>query len=269
MSPNPAITSSSPVAIVTGGASGIGAACARALAENGKFVVVADRNASDGTALASAIGGAFHQLDVTSEEQWIALVDDVVAEQGSLDVLVNAAGIVGDVRHGTLDAMTLDDWRNVMSVNLDGTFLGCREAMRPMKIQGHGSIINLASLGAYYPTQQNAAYGASKGGVTSLTKTVALFGSQDGARVRCNSVHPGQIATPMLSDIKSQKLERSAAREDGTEDPAVTNDSMNRLPLGVGEAQDVADLIAFLASDASRYITGSEYIIDGGWHLLR
>lgn len=257
------------VALVTGGASGIGAAAAQALADDGMTVIVADRNSADGQALAASISGVYYQLDVTSEEDWRSVVDTVVAEHGSLDVLVNAAGVVGDIRNGTLDKMTLQDWKSVMAVNLDGSFLGCREAMRPMKVQGYGSIINLASVGAYYPTEQNAAYGASKGGVTSLTKTVALFGSRNGARVRCNSVHPGQIATPMLAHVKQQTQERLPKQTDGTHGSAETNYSMNRLPLGIGAVDDVARLISFLASDASQYITGSEYIIDGGWHLLR
>lgn len=110
-------------------------------------------------------------------------------------MLVNAAGIVGDVVHGTLEHTTLAEWRRVMAVNLDGTFLGCREAVSAMRRQGRGAIVNVASVGAYYPTTQSIAYGASKGAVTQLTKSVAMFGAQGGHRIRCNSVHPGRTAT--------------------------------------------------------------------------
>ncbi len=133
-----------------------------------------------------------------------------------------------------------------------------------MKRAGSGAIINVASIGAYYPTVQSVAYGASKGAVTQLTKSVALCGSEGGARVRCNSVHPGMIATRMLDDITSQLQQRSDASSD------FARQSAARLPLGApGQPEDVARLICFLASADAGYITGSEFSVDGGWRLLR
>jgi 3(or 17)beta-hydroxysteroid dehydrogenase len=168
------------------------------------------------------------------------------------------------VVNGTLANTTLADFRRVMAVNLDGTFLGCREGIEAMRRSGKGAIINLASVGAYYPTLQSVAYGASKGAVTQLTKTVALAGSENGHQIRCNSVHPGKIATPMLETIFDQYKQRQAA---GGVDPRTAG---RRIPLAEeGKPEDVANLIAFLASDQAGYITGGEFTVDGGWRLLR
>jgi 3(or 17)beta-hydroxysteroid dehydrogenase len=196
------------IALVTGAAQGIGAATARALAAAGAKVIVADLPSPQGEQVADEIGGEFVALDVASEPTWAGAVAGILARHGRLDVLVNSAGIVGDVVNGSLERMRLADWRRVMAVNLDGTFLGCRQALAAMKPAGRGAIVNVASVGAYYPTLQNAAYGASKGGVTALTKTVAYEGSQDSLRIRCNSVHPGQIRTPMLESIHAQIVQR-------------------------------------------------------------
>lgn len=254
----------SKVALVTGGASGIGAATASLLAERGATVMVADLVKPAVTAASPAPAMAFVKLDVTSETDWAAAIDGIREHHGRLDILVNAAGIVGDVLAGTLAQTTLADWRKVMAVNLDGTFLGCREAMPLMKKGSEGSIINVASVGAYYPTLQNPAYGASKAGVTQLTKTVAMYGSLEGGRVRCNSVHPGRTATPMLESIASQLAQRT---HNGRATPP---SSASRIPLGPsGTPQDAAALIAFLASAEAGYITGAEFVVDGGWRLLR
>lgn len=252
------------VALVTGGASGIGAATARLLAQQGARVFVADLGNGRGETVAAEIGGQFVALNVTGEADWSAAMRSILDREGRLDILVNAAGIVGDVVNGTIANTSLEDWRRVLSVNVDGTFLGCKAALAAMQPRGTGAIVNLASVGAYYPTTQSAAYGASKGAVMQLTKTVALTGAENGGRVRCNSVHPGKIATPMLTSIFDQYKQREAA---GGTDPRPKE---RRIPLGEeGTPDDVANLIAFLASDEARYITGGEFTVDGGWRLLR
>jgi 3(or 17)beta-hydroxysteroid dehydrogenase len=252
------------VALVTGGAGGIGAATARLLVERGATVIVSDLMEPKNIAAENA-QLAFLPLDVTSEQSWASVVAHIVERYGKLDVLVNAAGIVGDVVSGTLELTTLAEWRKVMAVNLDGTFLGCREAMIAMTRQGKGAIVNVSSVGSYYPTTQSVAYGASKGGVTQLTKSVALFGSQDGKRIRCNSVHPGRTDTAMLDSIVAQRAQRA-----GDTGSSQAQASAQRIPLGAaGTPQDVANLIAFLASDEASYITGGEFVVDGGWKLLR
>lgn len=249
------------IALITGGAGGIGAATAQLLAERGATVVVADLHAP----ATLPVGAQFVALDVTSEESWAAAMAQIDRDWGRLDVLVNAAGIVGNVVSGTLQHTTLQEWRKVMAVNLDGTFLGCREAMVLMERQGVGAIVNVSSVGSYYPTTQSVAYGASKGGVTQLTKSVALFGSQGGSRIRCNSVHPGRTDTAMLDAIVQQRAQRS-----GDTGSQLAQASAQRIPLGpAGTPQDVAHMIAFLASDEAAYITGAEFLVDGGWKLLR
>ena len=252
------------VALVTGAASGIGAACAQLLAQRGAVVVLSDLPSCHSAISTSSTETTFMPLDVTDEVQWSDVLKAVLGRWQRLDVLVNAAGIVGDVRCGTLEATTLQEWRRVLAVNLDGTFLGCKAAVGAMRPTGRGSIVNLSSIGAYYPTSQSIAYGASKGAVTQLTKSVALFASAYGP-IRCNSVHPGRIATPMLEAIAVGRKQRQA--ENGVESSSVSAD---RIPLGPhGDARDVAHLVAFLASDEAAYITGSEFSVDGGWHLLR
>lgn len=253
------------VALVTGGARGIGAATARVLQGEGATVAVADLPGVGGDDLAGELNGVFLPLDVTSESDWKSAVQSLAAAHGRIDVLVNAAGIEGNVVAGDLERTTLEEWRRVLAVNLDGTFLGCREIMGVMKRAGCGAIVNVSSVGAYYPTVQGVAYGASKGAVTQLTKSVALTGSQDGRRVRCNSVHPGMIATRMLDSIAAQLEQRETPANRG-----YAQSALDRMPLGApGQPEDVARLIAFLASNEAAYITGSEFTVDGGWRLLR
>jgi len=247
------------VALVTGAANGIGAATARLLKQRGATVV-----STDVTMPSEAhTSDEFLALDVTDEDGWKAIVDATCSRYAGLHILVNAAGIVGNVVDGNLERTSLQEWRRVMGVNLDGTFLGCREAMRVMKRQRAGAIVNVASLAAYYPTLYSVAYGASKGAVTQLTKSVALSGTEDGARVRCNSVHPGVISTQLFDSIGQQMRERNP----GANTPS---SYASRVPLGeIGSVTDAAALIAFLASNDASYITGSEFTIDGGSHLLR
>lgn len=253
------------VVIITGGVGGIGAATARMLSSEQAIVVVADVEGSRGEGVAKLMGATFQPMDVTSEADWKRVVRTTVERYGKIDVLINAAGIEGDVVNGTLESTTLSEWHRVLAVNLDGTFLGCREVAPVMKSTGYGAIVNLSSVGAYYPTIQSVSYGASKGAVTQLTKSVALHCSGQGKRIRCNSVHPGMIATGMLDRITSQLRARAV----GTDAEAAAR-SVERMPMGgAGTPEDVARLIAFLASDEAAYITGAEFSVDGGWQLLR
>lgn len=255
--------SHSPVAVITGGSRGIGAATAQLLAERGFRVVSTD--VSPPTDAASGSNIEHLALDVTDPAAWTALVDTVMDRHGRVDVLVNAAGIQGDLTRSTLENATLDQWRAVLSVNLDGTFLGCQAVMPVMKAGGGGSIVNVSSLGAYYPTTYNVAYGASKGAVRQLTKTVAEVGSRGPAKVRCNSVHPGIIHTEMIDEIRAGLTGQRAS------DPTAPATSHgDRIPLErPGTPQEAAAVIAFLASTDSSYVTGSEFVVDGGSHLNR
>lgn len=250
------------VALVTGAASGLGEAIARRLASEGALVFCGDLSGPKCGSVAQSIGGHALDLDVTSEAAWHEAMFQIAAQSNGPDILVNAAGIEGDVETGTLKRTTLAAWRQVMSVNLDGVFLGCQSVMPSMKHKGRGTIVNISSVASYYPTQQNVAYGASKGAVTQLTKTVAYEGSP---QVRCNSVHPGMIQTPMLDNIFTQLARREDARANDQ-----MKDAAARMPLArFGLPDEVAALTAFLASDEAAYMTGGEYVADGGWRLLR
>jgi len=253
------------VAVITGGAGGIGGATASLLRSQGAEVIICDLPAGDGEKIAGDLGSTFHPLDVSREDQWARCIQAIGQAFGRIDVLVNGAGIEGDLNDGSPDGMSFAQWRKVMSVNLDGTFLGCREILPVMRRRKQGSIVNLSSIASYYPTVQNAAYGASKAGVTQLTKSVAAQGALDGNRIRCNSIHPGLIETKMLDRIFD------TLKQLGEGEPrARAAEFKSRIPLGgSGQPEDVANLVLFLASDESSYITGAEFLVDGGWRLLR
>ena len=242
------------IALVTGGASGIGLAAADLLVEEGAKVVLTDLDESRaGEAMrALAHRASFHKLDVTRENEWISVTDAVVTEFGRFDILVNSAGVslLKDI-----EATTLDEWRGLMTVNLDGTFLGCKHAVRVMKEKGGGSIVNMSSVAGLVGAGNLAAYSASKGGVRLLTKSVALHCARRGYDIRCNSVHPSFVETPMLKSMLAaardpQKLEGNYARA---------------APLGrLARPIEVARAILFLASDESAFTTGAELVVDGG-----
>jgi 3(or 17)beta-hydroxysteroid dehydrogenase len=242
------------VALVTGAASGIGFATAGLLADEGAKVVPTDLDESRASAVMAALGqhARFHELDVTREADWIAVTDAVVSEFGRLDILVNCAGVslLKDI-----EATTLDEWRSLMAVNLDGTFLGCKHAMRVMKDCGGGSIVNMSSVAGLVGAANLAAYSASKGGVRLLTKSVALHCARKGYNIRCNSVHPSFVETPMPQSMlvaarDPRKLEANYAKA---------------APLGrLAKPIEVARTILFLASDEASFTTGAEVVVDGG-----
>ncbi len=246
---------------------GIGAACARTLASHGARVVVADVAEREARAVAEAItreGGVAEGmlLDVTREADWRRVIDATVARHGGLDVLVNNAGIAVVA---TLLETSLEDWRRVHAVNLDGVFLGTRhavDAMRPGGSGGRGgSIINLSSVGGIIGAEGLSAYCSTKGGVRLFTKSVAIEVGKAGYGIRVNSVHPGNTDTPMFRKELRDMLESGMA---GSEAEALQYYmNMQALPE-IGQPEDVAAMVLFLASDAARFVTGAEFVVDGG-----
>ena len=242
------------IVLVSGGASGIGAETARQVVREGGRAVLADRDEDKGRALAAELGSAssFIPLDVTQEAAWQQAVAATVSAFGGLHGLVNAAGV--GVRNSIEDC-TLDEYRRVNDINALGTFLGCKAAIPAMKAAGGGSIVNISSVLGLRGASYAMAYCASKGAVRSLTKSVALHCAQMKYGIRCNSVHPGYIDTPMV-----------APRLEGTVGNMSGRQWLEELhPLGrLGRAEEVAAMILFLLSDESTFSTGSEFVCDGG-----
>ena len=242
------------VALVTGGASGIGFATAKLLVDEGAKVVVADLPGAEPERAAAALPGDVHfaALDVTREDDWIAATDKIMRDFGRLDILVNNAGIVV---MKDIEATTLEEWRRVMEVNLDGAFLGCKHAVRAMKDGDGGSIINLSSIAGIVGHGSFAAYCASKGGVRLLTKSVALHCARKGYNIRCNSVHPAFVETPMLEAIYATARDPEKLRAGWA----------TAAPLGrLAQPIEIAQTILFLASADSAFTTGAEMVVDGG-----
>jgi len=249
------------VVIVTGGAVGIGAATSRILAREGARVVIADIDTMSGEELSRQIRNHGHHAifirhDVALEESWQLTISRAVAEYGGLDVLVNNAAI--GFPNGSVEEQTLEQWRSVMSVNLDGVFLGTKVAIAAMRKTGRGgSIINISSILGIVGSPATAAYVASKGGVRLLSKSAALHCAKSGYAIRVNSIHPGWIETPLMD---------KSVRARGGDPQAQRATIVAQTPLGrFGEPEDIAYGVLYLASDESRFVTGTELVIDGGY----
>lgn len=240
------------VAIVTGGASGMGRADAELLAAEGAKVVVADLNESDGQAVATGIGDSalFMKLDVSDEDNWRNVVAATVEKFGGLDILVNNAGIIA---LGSVVDTTLESWRMVNAVNSDGVFLGCKHAIPAMAASGGGAIVNMSSVAAIHGQSFVAAYTASKGAVRALTKSVAMYCKEQKNGIRCNSIHPDGVATPMVVKVATGKDEATQEQIDKLKEVA-----------NMCEPRDIANLVLYLVSDESRFVTGAEMLIDNG-----
>lgn len=243
------------VALVTGGASGIGRATAHALAAQGSCVIVADINEAGGWETADAIGSAasFVHLDVSDETAWCRALDYVVSTEQHLDILANVAGIgLG----GDFEDLTLSDWNRLIAVNATGPFLGCKHAIRAMSGSGRpGAIVNVGSIAATHAAPDLAGYCASKGAMRMLSKSVALYCAHKGYPIRCNAIHPTYVDSEMLDPIAAHYGSRDAMVQ-----------AMSRLvPAGrLAKPADIAAAVVFLASDAAAMITGTELFVDGG-----
>lgn len=241
------------VAIISGAASGMGAATARRFAREGAAVVVADMLEDDGRAIADGITAAggkalFMALNVTDEAGWKKVVEETVKAFGKLDILVNNAGISGSATNDMLDSAL---WHRVMEVNSTGVFLGTAASIPAMQKNGGGSIVNFSSIsGVVGQTMVHMAYNASKGAVRTMTKATAVQYGKD--NIRCNSVHPG-LMPPMRTS-------------GATADPATRAKMLKSVPMGrTGEVDEVANAVLFLASDEASYVTGTELYVDGGY----
>jgi len=242
----------SKTALVTGGASGMGAATARLLAQEGAQVFIVDRNADLAQQTAAAIGAMALVGDVSDSAFCDGAVREVVNQQGRLDICVNAAGII--VRASGLDTSD-EDWQRTLNVNVSGVFYMCRAAIRQMKVQGKGAVVNFGSIWGELSGKGALAYAMSKGAVHQITRTFAIEHARDGVRV--NAVCPGEVNTPML---------RAAGRAAPLTDEQLREMGERVVPMGrLAEPEEIAQMVLFLASDAASYIIGGMHYVDGGF----
>lgn len=237
-------------AVVTGGASGIGEATARLFIQEGAKVVIADLNEEKGRKLAGELGEAaiYMNVNVTKEDHITAMFAEAEAKFGQVDILINNAGIGSQ---GVSDELSYEDWHQIISINLDGVFLAAKHAIKAMKKNGGGSIVNMASILGHVGQAQTAAYTASKGGVVNLTRALAVEYASENIRV--NAIGPGYIDTPLLDQL----------------DEDMKNHLISLHPLGrLGTSEEVANATLFLASDEASFVTGANLMVDGGYTAI-
>lgn len=243
------------VAIVTGGASGVGKDDAILLVKEGAKVVLTDLEENDGNTVAAQIGenALFMKHDISSEDGWKEVIARTEEKFGGVDILVNNAAIL---IAGTIEDTTLENWQKIQRVNSDGYFLGCKYGYAAMKKRGGGSIVNMSSMAGIGGVSSFCAYSASKGAVAAMTRSIAAYSRFHHIPIRCNSIHPDGIKTPMVFNLPRDLQKPPTVREG--------NDA-KRLMARFCEPTDIANLVLFLASDESRFINGSEYRIDNGY----
>ncbi|MCC5870677.1 MAG: glucose 1-dehydrogenase [Gammaproteobacteria bacterium] len=241
--------------LVTGAASGIGYEIAERLVAEGARVVLADLRTEMAMAAAAQLGDAAWgaALDVRDDASWVDLMLQAAGRFGQLDAMVNNAGIAATPQPQDVENVALTDWRAVQAVNVEGVLLGCQHAIRALQSTG-GSIVNISSVAALMGTPTLAAYGASKAAVTQLTKTVALHCARRGYRIRCNSVHPGLVATGLF---------------EATFSAAEQAEKLQSIPMGqFAKPEEVAAMVLYLVSDESTHVTGARFVIDGGMTMV-
>ncbi|OTG86117.1 hypothetical protein B9T31_08740 [Acinetobacter sp. ANC 4558] len=252
------------VIIVTGGAAGLGKAMAERVHQEGAQVVITDLDIANGQKLADHLGAVFFAHDVTDETRWAQIVDAVVTQFGRIDGLINNAGLSALKGPADPENAIWDDWDKVYKVNMGGVFLGCKYVVKEMaRTGGTGSIINMSSIGSLVPTPFLTAYGASKAAVAHFTRSLALHCCEMGYAIRSNSIHPGQVYTPMYDELINR-----VAREHSVSVEQATELFLAKIPMKkFQEPIDIANAALFLLSDESRYITGSSLVVDGGMTL--
>ena len=247
------------VAVVTGAASGLGKAIAACLQAEGAQVIITDVQTALGRETAAQLQCDFYQQDVSCEQQWLELIHYVESQYGALHIVVNNAGIEGRVID-RFEELSLSDWQQVQRINVEGTFLGCRAAIPLLRQSGGGAIVNISSIAAFASSHKIPAYGASKAAVRQLTQSIAISCAKDGSGIRCNSVHPGIIQTPMV-----QRLHDDLTAQTDSAEGALSLADKNLVPQGeLQQPEDIAAAVLFLASDEAKRITGAQLTVDGG-----
>lgn len=241
------------VVLVTGAASGLGYADARMLSSLGCHVVMTDIDEERGQALAAELGALFVAQDVADEQRWAEVMTEIDQRYGRLDGLVNNAGIA-PIAH--IENTTTATWRATLAIHLDATFFGSQAAIKMMKTNGGGSIVNMSSTAALVGIPDYLAYSAAKGGIRSMTKAIAIHCRRSRYGIRCNSVHPGSINTPMVQTALRELMDVDLNHADDPE--------RARLKMGIGEPDDVAHMVTFLLSSMSKHINGAEMVVDNG-----